>query len=597
MRNVWIGLISLLLLCSTTAGRQASTKLQIPRRKYKLGVFTTYKPTICGIAQFSANMIKGLQDADPHISVEVFNIVKSYPQQPRMVGQVKITDVHCAPGTELAAFRRLAKYVKEQRFNGVIVNHEYNLISSYKHFEALVKLLKDTRTPVYTILHTPVSYPPKDKKAHVKRVAAHSTAVLAMSWKGKHYLHHSYGIPKKKIAYFPHGIKAAKPQKGVLRQFRIPAGSFVIYSDGILHPQKGIERVLRAMSVLKRGGRLGNIVLVLAGVNDKVRPYVAQLKSMISSFRLNKHVVWIPKFLSDQEMAALHQRSDIYITLFDEVIPTSGTLTYAMYLGDAIISTPYRYSLELLGVDNHPRKGTSKKGIAMVRAKKKRISHAGISVPFNNPAVLADMILLLKNQPSLARRLKRRARARVRGYSWKNVGRHLAYFLKTRQHVPVNPDPYTTMYLPSACHWKGESIVNFAGTPVAAQVGDGAFLLYADPFVKVRVEASSRRIRKMQIKGSLRKHQLMSFGNMLTLERNSHIRVLAYSKTTCYIATPNIIFVVKCSKRTKAITFDVLYENMYGSAVGGFGASLRQKYDLTKDSAPAFGMSKIGTKL
>ncbi|KAI5192393.1 hypothetical protein NECID01_1915 [Nematocida sp. AWRm77] len=595
----WIGFI-LYVLCQVKPKapqiKKEKNGLRIPSKKYKLGIFTTYHPTICGIAQFSANMIEGLHNADPHMTIEVFNIVKAHPQRTRKHGKIRITDVLCTPGAELDAFRNLAAYVKKEKFNGVLVNHEYYLISNADHFVSLVKLLQGTGTPVYTMLHTPNGYPSASKKAHVCKIARHSEAILVMSWKGKHFLHNAYGIPKKKIMYFPHGIKATRPNKKILKSFKIPADKFVIYSDGILHPNKGIERVIKAMHILKRKNKLDNIILVLAGMHNKVLPYVGKLQKTIDMFGLRKHVVWISKFLSDEEMSTLHHRSNIYITLFNEVIPTSGTLTYAMYVGDAIISTPYRYSLELLGADNTPKKGIDKKNLHAILNEEKVVANAGIIVPFKNPDLLANAILALKKNPALLKSLKRQAKKRVSGYSWNNVSARLAYYLKTKKNKVINPDPYHNAFLSSSCRWKNTHIVDFCGRKIKDPISDGAYVLYADPFVSMHGEVSGRKLKKLWIKARTKTYTTERLGSRVVVEKNNRIK-LRKRKTFWRVHTPNIVFAVEWNKKDGAVNVKVVQENIYGHATGGLGASLRQKYDLTKDYTSGFALSKIGNKL
>ncbi|OAG31110.1 hypothetical protein NEDG_01884 [Nematocida displodere] len=563
-------------------------------RKYKLGVFTTYKPTICGIAQFSANMVNGIKKSDKNIEVEIFNIVKSNPGPPRWVDGVKVRDILCTPNSEPKEFRALASYVKANHFNGVIINHEYWLISRYKHYEVLTAAISATGTAVYTLLHTPHSYPTAARKRHVRKVAASSTNVFVMSWKGKHYLHHSYGIPKSKIVYFPHGIKTARVNKSHLKSLKIPAGKFIIYSDGIMHREKGLVRIVEALTILKKRKQISNILLLVAGINSKGSKYMEQITEMIRRRDLKNHFMWIPKFLSIEEMATLHNRANVYITLFDEVIPTSGTLTYAMFVGGTIISTPYRYSVELLGVDNTPGQGTSNKAINDLRHEKGRIAYAGACVPFHRPEVLANIIDRLKKNPALAKKLRKRSKQRVKGYSWKNVSAHIAKFLKTKDKKPINPDPYTTPFLLSECIWNKKDITNFLGSQVATTLVNGTYLLYKDSFIKITASVANRQLQRMNIKTLSPKNSTRKLSRgRLSIDQNQHLEITAYNSNYAWVITPNIVFVVGYQKSDKSLFFKVLFENMHGNATGGLGTSLRQKYDLTKPPALGFDRFKI----
>lgn len=590
--------ILVLLLGVVLAGsKQKKTKqgregrpLAIPKRKYKLGIFSSYKPTICGVAQFTENMIKSLKKNDPRMEIEVFNICKYNPQPPRKRDGVKIRDVYCTIGTELSEFKGLSKYVKNNNFDGVIVNHEYYLIPSYKHFENLVSDLKSAGTKVYTLLHTPVSYPVSEKKKHIKKIAKLSDSVIVMSWKAKHYLYHSYGVPKKKIMYFPHGIEKASVNRKILKYLEIPKNKFIVYTDGIMHEQKGIERMVDALLVLKQRNALGNILVLVAGLSSPGTQYMERIQEKINSKNLKKNFKWIKKFLSNEEMATLHRRADVYFTLFEEVIPTSGTLTYAMYSGNAIVSTPYRYALELLGVDYDKKHGTNRKALKTLIQEKSKIAHSGIAVPFRNTGpFLADAILKYKEDPKFRKRMKARNKRRVRNYSWKNVSNYIAYYLKTGKNMYVNRDPYKNTYMPSQCKW-GNKIKSFHRRIDKREIENRNYLLYKDSFVRIEVKIENGLIRKVRVEGNRKGKDPIVIGQgRIKVFTSNKIEILQKKKRECVIYTPNMIFRLKYTAKTKSVEMKVLYENIHGCATGVIGSTLRQKYDLTKPAVPSIG--------
>ncbi|KAI5189869.1 hypothetical protein NEMIN01_0732 [Nematocida minor] len=589
LATVLIGLVGLLMVHCRKKQKNAEIEgspLEIPKGKYKLGIFTSYKPTICGIAQFSENMIDSLKKADPGIEIEVFNICRHDPKPPRRVDGIKVTDVYCTHNTEKSEFKILADYVKKSKFDGVLVNHEYYLISTFTHFENLVSDLKETGTTVHTFLHTPISYPPPDKQQHIRKVAASSDKVIVMSWKAKHYLHHSYGIPKKKIIYFPHGIKTAAASKKILKDLDIPSDKFIVYTDGIMHEQKGVERMINALWLLKQKGKIDNILVLVAGLSSSGTQYMENIERLAHARKLQNNFRWIKKFLSNEEMATLHKRADVYFTLFEEVIPTSGTLTYAMYSGDAIITTPYRYSLELLGADHNKTRGTDQSSLETLIKEKSKVAYSGITVPFRRSAYpLAEAILKYKNNPELRRLFKLRSKERVKQYNWDNVANYIAYYFKTKKNKYINEDPYKNNFMPSRCKWDTK-IKTFFETIIPVKVENKPYLLYKDYFVRIEVKAADGKIKKILIEGR-KKDAPVSFGHgKILVVPSKHVDILSSNKNECYIYTPNMIFVVSYNKKHKCVFMEVLFENIYGNATGLFGCTLRQKYDLTKPSIP-----------
>lgn len=594
-------LIISLVFCLITAKRQALASLAnvsstvstlgTPNTPYKLGIFTTYKPTICGIAKFSENMVRGFLKTNTKMKIEIFNVIRTASAAKRLPSKIKIIDVICNSETQANAFKSLVDYIKRSKFDGIIINHEYYLLGNFNYYINLLERLKPIKVPIYTILHTPTSYPSSTRRAHLRKVSQLSTKVFVMSWKGKHYLHHSYGIPAKKIIYFPHGIKRVQYKNELLKELKIPNDRFILYCDGIMHTEKGIERVINALVVLKKRKQLDNILLVVAGVNSTGGTYMQYISSLVQKNGLNSYFMWIPKFLTEAEMSTLHKRADIYLTLFDEAIPTSGTLTYGMYAGDAIVSTPYRYSLEVLGIDNVEKKSLCIKRQNSLQKERKIYGNAGISIPFRRPELLADAILDLKNNPELGKKLKKRAKTRVYGYSWENVSAHIAHFLKTHQNILINKDPYMYPLVPSSCSWKDQKITTFFPSSRIKKIPDGYYLMYKDPFVKIFSDISENKITQIEVVPVSNRNckKIESHSKNVSIITGKDVKLaekkIKKKSISFIIETPNIVFLVE-HKNNISISFTVILENIHACAFGLLGSTLRQKYDLTNPSIP-----------
>lgn len=575
--------------------------LEIPKGKYLLGIFTTYKPTICGIAEYSENMIRGFEKADRDIEIEVFNMVKLPQIKIPRSKKHKVINVPCTLHEELAAFKRAAEYIKARKFDGIIINHEYALVGDFRHFENLLRSLKPTGAAIYVIVHTPLAYIAEDRKKHMVRMAKGADAVIVMSWQAKHFLHHSYGIPESKVKYFPHGVRALHSSIDVRKLHKIPKDRYIIHSDGIMHSHKGIGLVLDAMKELKRRGALGNILLLITGLDNARGSFRSQILRAVSNYGLKDHVMWVYKFMSKEEMTALHKISDAYITLFDEVVPTSGTLTYAMYSGDAIISTPFRYALELLGGNNHPDPKVQESNRNKLLAGAPFIGHAGMFVPFKNPEALADTIELLRKSPELAESLRRNSRERSKNFSWETVSGHLAHFLKTKKNVYITPNPYTTKFFPSSCVWSSRRITDFTGEQLQNKpLDNGKYLIYKDPFVAVVGSVRSKKIIELLVKGvkhtrSKAREVYRMKNKKAVIVSGKYVKVTPYTENKCMVSTPNIVFFVVHNKKSDTVSFRVVFDNAFGHAEGALGVSLRQKYDLSRPGAPGFSSYRISS--
>lgn len=70
-----------------------------------------------------------------------------------------------------------------------------------------------------------------------------------------------------------------------------------------------------------------------------------KLLAYCDSLNITSNIKWINEYLSEEDLARFYKRTDLYVTLFDEITPTSGTLLTAMAHGLPIVSTPYRFAI------------------------------------------------------------------------------------------------------------------------------------------------------------------------------------------------------------------------------------------------------------
>ena len=64
---------------------------------------------------------------------------------------------------------------------------------------------------------------------------------------------------------------------------------------------------------------------------------------------MGKHVRFIDRFVGRVELTRLLEGADVFVTPYPNLEQiVSGTLSYAMGAGRAIVSTPYAYAAELL---------------------------------------------------------------------------------------------------------------------------------------------------------------------------------------------------------------------------------------------------------
>ncbi len=221
----------------------------------------------------------------------------------------------------------------------------------------------------------------------------------------------SYGVPHRKVKVIPHGCpdlplvasNEVKPDLGLKNKV-------VLSTFGLLSRGKGIEYVIEALpQIVKREPRM--LYYVLGVTHPQVKKndgeeYRNMLHGMVKDFGLRNHVRFLNRFLSKPELYSYLQATDVYITPYlspNQV--SSGTLSYALAAGKAVVSTPYLHAKEALGEGR------------------------GVFCKFNDSASIAEKVTELIKNRRLRRSLELKAYRYSRGFTWQKVAKkYLALF-------------------------------------------------------------------------------------------------------------------------------------------------------------------------
>jgi hypothetical protein len=177
--------------------------------------------------------------------------------------------------------------------------------------------------------------------------------VVVMSHKAIEFLTSIYDVDKDKIAYIEHGVPDIQfNQEQSKKEFKLENRKLLL-TFGIISRNKGIETVIKALpKVIEKHPEVLYMVLgkthpnVLRHSGEEYRNF---LQRLIKSLHLEDHVFFMNEFINQKELFKYLSASDIYITPYlNEAQITSGTLSYAIGVGSAVISTPYWHASELL---------------------------------------------------------------------------------------------------------------------------------------------------------------------------------------------------------------------------------------------------------
>jgi glycosyltransferase involved in cell wall biosynthesis len=319
--------------------------LRAVRRVVLIG---NYPPRRCGIATFTCDVREALMEAFPELSCDVVAMTDEgahydYPEE------VRFTIRQNEPMDYLEAARRINASAPDV----VCVQHEFGIFGGPAG-EHLIKLLDALTCPVVSALHTVLEKPNGDQRRVFDRLIARSSSLIVMAERGREMLQRVWRVPADKIVVVPHGAPdqpmidtaAAKARLGF-------AGREVLFTFGLLSPNKGIETAIRAIPAI--AAVCPEVLYVVLGathphlVAQEGEAYRDSLQALVDELGVRKNVRFINAYTDTPKLLDYLRAADIYLTPYlNEAQITSGTLSYAAALGKPIISTPYWHAQELL---------------------------------------------------------------------------------------------------------------------------------------------------------------------------------------------------------------------------------------------------------
>ncbi len=369
---------------------------------------STYVPRRCGIATFTHDLVRSLCEHQGNADdlsacvdiVALNNTQEGYPYGPEV--HFEIRDQHKAD------YREAADFLNVSPVDVVSIQHEFGIFGGTWGGH-LITLLENLKKPVVTTLHTVLREPFDDEMRRVfEAVCERSTLLVVMAHKAREILTEVYGVPEDKIVYIPHGapdIPFLDPSF-YKDQFQLE-GRRVILTFGLISPNKGIEYAIRAMRrVVDEHPDVAYVVLGATHPEIKRRfgeQYRMSLQRLVDELGLQEHVIFHNRYVTFEQLTHFLIASDLYVTPYlsrEQIV--SGTLTYAIATGKAIVSTPYFYAEETLADER------------------------GVLVPFQDADALAEALIDLLSDENKRNRLRKNAYQYGRKMIWPEVARQYA---------------------------------------------------------------------------------------------------------------------------------------------------------------------------
>jgi glycosyltransferase involved in cell wall biosynthesis len=364
----------------------------------KVVFISSFPPRKCGIATFTSDLIDSIALAakgefEPLVvAMRVEDNKYNDPVKFEIRQNVK-SDYICA-----------ADYINFSHVDLVSVQHEFGLFGG--EGGAYLSLLIDRlKAPVITTLHTVLDDPSLPLYKSLVDICKASYKVITMNKRGVSMLRDIYNISTGKIKLIAHGIPDLPfvDSNYYKHKFGLEDRRTIL-TFGLLSKNKGIEVMLKAMPAIIKA-EPSVIYIILGMTHPNVLKYEGEsyrfgLQQMVKDLNLQEHVIFFNRFVDDKELLNFLCAADVYVTPYlSEKQLTSGTLSFAVGTGKAVVSTPYWAATELLA------------------------DGRGKLVPFGDSQQISEEIIEILKNDALYYSLRRRAYEYGRSRTWPTIGR------------------------------------------------------------------------------------------------------------------------------------------------------------------------------
>lgn len=373
--------------------KDGASNMNSPGIKH-IALIGNFLPRKCGLATYTTDTFNALAARYPDLKVDVY-AMDDHPGRYAYPPEV----TRAIPQNDRTAYLDAARAIEASGAQALWVQHEYGIYGGAAG-EHLIALLDRLSIPVFATLHTILERPSADERRVMDALLRRASRVIVMAERGRDILKRVHGVDDRKVVMIPHGVPDRPLADPDLFK---PAfgweGRDVVLTFGLLAPNKGIETIIAAMPEVVEADPSALYVVLGAThpnlVAHEGEAYRDRLKALAEEKGVADHVRFIDAFVDYDDLIDYLQAADIYATPYTNPAQiTSGTLSYAVGVGKAVISTPYVHATEILD-DAH-----------------------GVIVDFGDSAAFAREIGALLSDKQARTQLSARAYARGRTMIW-----------------------------------------------------------------------------------------------------------------------------------------------------------------------------------
>ncbi|MDF1596368.1 MAG: glycosyltransferase [Acidimicrobiia bacterium] len=364
--------------------------LDIDSHDTSIGFVSTYAPTVCGIASYTASLVNAVaSDRDSRFGLGVVDLTdrSSDSITPDVVFHHRTGD--------RASLRKAARTLNS--FDAVSIQHEFGIFGGTDGDE-VIDLVSKLTVPTVVTFHTVLEYPSENQRLIVDRLAEQVDRMVVMSQTASQRLILRYGVDPKRVEVIPHGADALFAGPSLVTGDRPLALTW-----GLIGPGKGLESAIEAFGELVDLDPLPRY-LIAGATHPHVRAaagesYRQSLISLVHNLGLEDLIEFDNQYLDRKSLARLVRSADLVVLPYESVEQvTSGVLVEAIAASKPVIATQFSHAVELLS------------------------GGAGITVPHGDPGAMSAALRRLLTDARLTAQMAHEAQTLANGWYWPTIG-------------------------------------------------------------------------------------------------------------------------------------------------------------------------------
>lgn len=363
----------------------------------------TFPPRECGIATFT----KDLTTAIGNSRICAMNNGVAFDYSTDVIMNINELDVQ--------DYVKVARKInKDDTIKVVNIQHEFGIYGG-KFLNYLSAFLETITKPVVITLHSVVPNPPDNIKSILQYLAKKAACLVVMANKAVDILYDNYGVDRNKVKVIPHGIHEVSYEKSSIQKEKFDedhlkkygknnnySDKLILSSFGLISGGKDYETIIKSLPAVVK--EFPNLLYLIIGqthpgiLKDEGEKYRNYLQGLIEGLGLEKNVKFVNKYLELPKLLDYLKATDIFLLSGKGLSQiTSGTLSYAMGCGRAVISHPFIHAAEVVTPER------------------------GILVELGNSQSYTEAIIKLLVNPELREEMEKNAYVFTRRMTWPSV--------------------------------------------------------------------------------------------------------------------------------------------------------------------------------